>query len=38
MFDDHLRHCVAEAVGHGGQEADEKLTEATAAVARLLKS
>jgi DNA-binding FrmR family transcriptional regulator len=38
MFDDHLRHCVADAVSKGGREADVKLTEATAAVARLLKS
>ena len=38
MFDDHLRHCVAQAVATGGREADQKLTEATAAVARLLKS
>ena len=38
MFDDHLRHCVAEAVSTGGPEADKKLTEATAAVERLLKS
>jgi DNA-binding FrmR family transcriptional regulator len=38
LFDDHLRHCVADAVSAGGVEADEKLTEATAAVARLLKS
>jgi DNA-binding FrmR family transcriptional regulator len=38
MFDDHLRHCVADAVATGGRDADEKLTEATAAVARLLKS
>ncbi len=38
MLDDHLRHCVAEAVSRGGPEADEKLTEATAAVERLLKS
>jgi len=38
MLDDHLRHCVAEAVAQGGPEADEKLTEATAAVERLLKS
>ena len=38
MFDDHLRHCVTEAVSQGGQEADRKLTEATAAVERLLKS
>ena len=38
MFDDHLRHCVAEAVSAGGRDADLKLTEATAAVERLLKS
>lgn len=38
MFDDHLRHCVADAVASGGREAEEKLTEATAAVARLLRS
>ena len=38
LFDDHLRHCVAEAVNEGGAEAEAKLTEATAAVARLLKS
>ena len=38
MFDDHLRHCVAEAVAQGGKEAETKLTEATAAVERLLRS
>ena len=38
LFDDHLRHCVADAVSGGGAEAERKLTEATAAVARLLKS
>lgn len=38
MFDDHLRHCVADAVEKGGPGADQKLTEATAAVKRLLKT
>jgi CsoR family transcriptional regulator, copper-sensing transcriptional repressor len=38
MFDEHLRHCVADAVHAGGAEAEQKLTEATAAVERLLKS
>ena len=38
MFDDHLRHCVADAVERGGPEADQKLTEATAAVTRLLRT
>jgi DNA-binding FrmR family transcriptional regulator len=38
LFDDHLRHCIADAVAAGGPEAEKKLTEATAAVARLLKT
>ena len=38
LLDGHLRHCVAEAVVKGGDDAEAKLTEATAAVARLLKS
>ncbi|MEA2828270.1 MAG: CsoR family transcriptional regulator, copper-sensing transcriptional repressor [Actinomycetota bacterium] len=38
LLDDHLRHCVADAVATGGTEADRKLTEATAAVARLIRS
>ncbi|MEA2901686.1 MAG: CsoR family transcriptional regulator, copper-sensing transcriptional repressor [Actinomycetota bacterium] len=38
LLDDHLRHCVADAVATGGPEADRKLTEATAAVARLIRS
>ena len=38
MLDDHLRHCVTDAVAEGGREADRKLTEATAAIERLLKS
>jgi CsoR family transcriptional regulator, copper-sensing transcriptional repressor len=38
LLDDHLRSCVAEAVSAGGREADHKLTEATAAIERLLKS
>ena len=38
LLDDHLRHCVTEAVAKGGREADEKVSEATAAVLRLLKS
>ena len=37
LFDDHLRHCVAEAVASGGPDAEKKLSEATAAVERLLK-
>jgi DNA-binding FrmR family transcriptional regulator len=38
LLDDHLRHCVADAVAAGGPEADRKLTEATQAIERLLKS
>ncbi len=38
MLDDHLRHCVADAVAAGGREADRKLAEATEAIGRLLKS
>jgi len=38
LLDDHLGHCVAGAVAKGGREADEKLAEASAAIARLVKS
>ena len=38
LLDDHLSHCVAEAVSTGGDEADAKVTEATAAIARLIRS
>lgn len=38
LFDGHLRHCVADAVAAGGSDAERKLTEATTAVERLLKS
>ena len=38
LFDDHLRHCVADAVAAGGPDGQQKLREATAAVERLLKT
>ena len=38
MLDEHLRHCVAEAVAEGGGGANKKLNEATAAIERLVKS
>ena len=38
LLDDHLGHCVAHAVAEGGTEADAKLAEASAAIARLVKS
>jgi DNA-binding FrmR family transcriptional regulator len=38
LLDDHLSHCVAEALTAGGDAADEKVAEATAAIARLVRS
>lgn len=38
LLDDHLTHCVAEATQQGGQVADDKLREASAAIARLVRS
>jgi DNA-binding FrmR family transcriptional regulator len=38
LLDDHLTHCVAEASAVGGEVADEKLREASAAIARLVRS
>lgn len=38
MLDDHLSHCVAHAAAEGGEVADEKLREASAAIARLVRS
>jgi len=38
MLDDHLSHCVAHAAAEGGEVADEKLKEASAAIARLVRS
>lgn len=38
MLDDHLRHCVADAVSAGGPEGDRKLAEATEAIGRLVRS
>lgn len=38
LLDDHLRHCVANAAAAGGPAADAKLTEATEAIARLVRS
>lgn len=38
LLDDHLSHCVARAVEKGGEEKDAKLREASAAIARLVKS
>ncbi|TKA08435.1 metal-sensitive transcriptional regulator [Actinacidiphila oryziradicis] len=46
LLEEHLRHCVATAANSGsadgtaqaGQELDEKVAEATAAIARLLRT
>ena len=37
LLDDHLAHCVAEASATGGPVAEEKLREASAAIARLVR-
>ena len=38
LLDDHLGHCVREAIASGGPEAEAKVAEASAAVARLVRS
>lgn len=38
LLDDHLNHCVREAAAQGGAVADQKLDEASAAIARLVRS
>ena len=38
LLDEHIAHCVANAVREGGEEAELKLKEASAAIARLVRS
>ena len=38
LVEDHLGHCVRDAVAAGGTEADAKVAEASAAIARLLRT
>jgi DNA-binding FrmR family transcriptional regulator len=38
LLDDHLDHCVVDAAATGGPEAEQKLKEASAAIARLVRS
>lgn len=38
LLQDHLGHCVADAVAEGGDAAAEKIEEATEAIARLVRS
>lgn len=37
MLDDHLRHCVRDAIGEGPAAADEKVDEALEVIHRLIK-
>lgn len=38
LLDEHLKHCVTDAIMSGGENADAKLDEATKAIARLVRS
>lgn len=38
LLEEHLGHCVAGAIQAGGQEAEDKVKEASAAIARLVRS
>ncbi len=38
LLDEHLGHCVSRAVAQGGDDGDAKLAEASAAIARLVRS
>jgi CsoR family transcriptional regulator, copper-sensing transcriptional repressor len=38
LLDGHLSHCVADAIQEGGEGATAKVAEASAAIARLVKS
>jgi CsoR family transcriptional regulator, copper-sensing transcriptional repressor len=38
LLDEHLGHCVAEAIAEGGETADAKVREASNAIARLVRS
>lgn len=38
LLDDHLRHCMLDAADTGGAEAKQKIDEASAAIARLVRS
>jgi CsoR family transcriptional regulator, copper-sensing transcriptional repressor len=38
LLEDHLGHCVAQAVAEGGPDAQDKVREAAAAVSRLVRS
>ena len=38
LLDDHLGHCVADALASGGTDANEKVREASQAIARIVRS
>lgn len=38
LLEEHMSHCVVEAAAAGGTEAEEKLREASDAIARLVRS
>ena len=38
LLDDHLSHCVADALTTGGKQAEDKVAEASAAIARLVRA
>jgi CsoR family transcriptional regulator, copper-sensing transcriptional repressor len=38
LLDDHLSHCVAAALSQGATDADDKVAEASAAIARLVRA
>jgi DNA-binding FrmR family transcriptional regulator len=38
LLEEHMSHCVVQAAAAGGPEADEKVREATEAIARLVRS
>jgi DNA-binding FrmR family transcriptional regulator len=38
LLDEHLKHCVSEAIAEGGQSAELKVREASDAIARLVRS
>ena len=38
LLDEHLKHCVSEAITAGGADAEAKVREASDAIARLVRS
>ena len=38
LLEEHLGHCVSDAIQAGGDEAEHKVKEASAAIARLVRS